>query len=178
MKKILLGIIVSGALVISGCARFSPGHGHHDGATVDHHDMQQPGHHGSALGMGSTLAGGPGKESDVSRTITVTARDSMRFIHQPINVKKGETIKFVVTNKGIETHEFAIGTKDEHRIHGQMMANNPNMHHGPGGNSITIESGESMVIIWKFAYAQQIEAACNIKGHYEDGMFSPINVVD
>lgn len=200
MKKTLLSMVIGSTLVISGCAGVSPGqdamttasteehhhamsdagdHGHHDSAIVNHHDMhQQQVHHGGAFGMGNTLAGEPGKESDVIRTITVTARDTMRFIHKPINVKNGETIKFVVTNKGVEIHEFVIATKDEHRIHGQIMANNPNMHHGPGGNAITIESGESGVLIWKFAQAPQIEAACNIKGHYEDGMFSPINVTD
>jgi len=193
-------MVIGSTLVISGCARFSPshdammtgnseehhhemsdagGHGHHDHAIVNHHDMhQQQAHHGGAFGMGNTLAGEPGKESDVTRTITVTARDTMRFIHKPINVKNGETIKFVVTNKGVETHEFVIATKDEHRIHGQIMANNPNMHHGQGGNAITIESGESGVLIWKFAQAPQIEAACNVPGHYDDGMFSPIVVVD
>lgn len=143
---------------------------------MGHGEMQ--GHHGAATaGHGSeqSLAGSVGKESEVSRIIEVTADDSMRFFHEPINVKKGETIKFVVTNKGSMVHEFAIGTKGELKKHGQMMMSNPTMKHGAGGNAITIEPSQSMSIIWKFEQAGQVEAACNVPGHYQAGMYSPIN---
>jgi uncharacterized cupredoxin-like copper-binding protein len=126
-----------------------------------------------AHSMGS-LAGKPGSEGSVSRTITVFADDSMRFIHEPFNIKDGETIKFVVTNNGAIPHEFAIGTKDEHMEHGQMMMANPNMQHGPGGNAITVTPGETLALIWTFENAWQIEVACNIPGHYQAGMHSDV----
>jgi uncharacterized cupredoxin-like copper-binding protein len=100
----------------------------------------------------------------------------MRFLHDPLNIKNGETIKFVVTNKGAIPHEFAIGTKDELMEHGQMMQSNPNMHHAPGGNVITIKPGETKALIGEFENAWEIEVACNIPGHYQAGMHSPVTV--
>ena len=125
-----------------------------------------------------SLAGKPGNEKGVSRALTVIADDSMRFTHEPFNIKDGETIKFVVTNKGAIPHEFSIGTKDEHMEHGQMMMANPDMHHGAGGNSITVKPGETVDLIWAFEDAWQIEVACNIPGHYEAGMHSAVTIHD
>jgi len=144
----------------------------------DHSEMAGHGGHGGEHAHGSegSLAGEPGKKDDVSRVIHVEANDAMRFVHAPFNIKDGETIKFVVTNKGAIAHEFAIGTKDEHIEHGKMMAASPMMKHGPGGNAITIEPGESKTLIWKFENAWQIEAACNIPGHYQAGMHSAVTI--
>ncbi len=136
---------------------------------------QQEGMNGHAHSMES-LAGLPGKEEQVTRVIEVKADDSMRFIHEPFNIKDGETIKFLVENKGAMSHEFAIGTKDEHFDHGKMMMNNPTMHHGPGGNAITIKPGETQALIWTFENAWQIEVACNIPGHYQAGMHSSVKI--
>lgn len=143
-----------------GAAQHGEGHGSHGGMHGGHH--------------GTSLAGKPGKESDVDRVINVEASDAMRFAHEPFNIKNGETIKFVITNKGAVPHEFAIGTKDEHMAHGQMMMNNPNMNHGPGGNAITIAPGKTEILIWAFEEAWEVEAACNIPGHYQAGMHSPV----
>lgn len=170
------------------------GSGHHEQANSEHHkDMMGDahsgghkishgnngdGHHGGAhhgMGHGDSLAGRPGKESEVDRTVIVEANDSMRFIHEPFKVKTGETIKFTITNTGAIPHEFSIGTKDEHMAHGKMMVANPNMHHGPGGASVTIEPGKTEVLIWSFEEAWEVQAACNIPGHYQAGMHSPVS---
>ena len=135
--------------------------GHSNGGSHD-------GHHGESL------AGKPGQESGVDRVINVEANDAMRFVHEPFNIKNGETIKFMITNNGAVPHEFAIGTKDEHSAHGQMMMNNPGMSHGPGGNAITIAPGKTAVLIWTFEEAWEVEAACNIPGHYQAGMHSSV----
>ena len=123
-----------------------------------------------------SLAGKPGEEGAASRVINVIADDSMQFTHEPFNIQDGETIKFVVTNNGAIPHEFAVGTKDEHTEHGQMMMASPDMHHGPGGNAITVKPGETLELIWAFENAWQIEVACNIPGHYQAGMHSPVKI--
>lgn len=135
-----------------------------------------PGHkdNGGNHGHGSSKAGKPGQESEVDRTVKVEANDNMRFIHDPLLVSDGETIKFVITNTGAIAHEFSIGTKDEHKAHGKMMMANPEMHHGPGGASITVAPGETETLIWSFAKAGKVEAACNMPGHYQAGMHSPV----
>ncbi|PKH06168.1 plastocyanin/azurin family copper-binding protein [Moritella sp. Urea-trap-13] len=203
MNKTLLSIVIGSAFTTVGYVSAAPdhkdmGHGndsntlqeqHKSMAGMDHGEMQEQHSsmaemdHGKMQGTGvsahgseGNLAGEPGKDRDVSRIITVIADDTMRFFHEPLNVKKGETIKFVVTNNGTTTHEFTIATKDDQKKHGKMMMNNAAMHHGPGGNSITIQPNESMTLTWKFGHAEQIEAACNIPGHYQAGMYSSIDV--
>jgi len=150
---------------------------HHTNTTQSsHHDMGFSNEHG--MQHGGSLAGKPGKEGDVSRSINIEAADNMRFSHEPFNIKDGETIKFIVTNKGAIAHEFSIGTKVEHQAHGKMMASNPNMHHGPGGASITIKPGTTETLIWSFDKTVEVELACNIPGHYQAGMLSSVKFVE
>ena len=63
-----------------------------------------------------TLSGKPGVVAEVSQTVQVTAGDDMRFhADKALHFREGETVRFVVTNKGAVDHEFVIGTQDEHR---------------------------------------------------------------
>jgi uncharacterized cupredoxin-like copper-binding protein len=189
IKPLTLGYVILGSTIMM-TAYANDGHnnvdGHHNTRSdhhgeVGHHTMMNSkhetgmkGHH--VMGHGDSLSGKPGKEGDVNRSIKVEAGDDMRFSHAPFSIKEGETIKFIVSNKGAIPHEFSIGTKDEHASHGKMMMANPNMHHGPGGASITIKPGTTETLIWSFESANEIEAACNIPGHYDAGMHSPIHI--
>jgi len=197
MKKRLLTTLFGATLIVTGCARHdhvhdeqtqsNQAHDHHTShahtSESHHHNMDDhhgghnghgthQGHHG--MSHGESLAGRPGIESEIDRTIKVEANDAMRFIHEPIKVKTGETIKFEITNSGALVHEFSIGTKDEHAAHSKMMMDHPDMHHGPGGSSITIEPGKTETLIWYFEEAWEVQAACNIPGHYGAGMHSDI----
>jgi uncharacterized cupredoxin-like copper-binding protein len=64
------------------------------------------GHHDSPIGE-------PGVASKVSRTIQVDMINGMRFIPSDIQVKQGETIRFVLKNTDSVKHEFSLGTKQE-----------------------------------------------------------------
>ena len=44
-------------------------------------------------------------------------------------------------------------------------------------NSVLIEPKKSTEIIWKFNTEADLEAACNVPGHYEVGMFAKINKI-
>ena len=55
--------------------------------------------------------------------------DTMRFEPNRIDVKQGETIRFVHKNDGKLMHEFIIGTKEELREHAALMEKFPNMEH-------------------------------------------------
>ena len=154
-------------------------HGHadkhmHESSHSTTHSGVESKMHGEHAHHIESIAGTPGKERDVSRTVKVVANDSMKFIHPPLEVKDNETVKFVITNTGAVVHEFSIATKDEHTEHGKVMMQNPNMHHGPGGSSVTINPGETEELIWRFEEADQVEVACNIPGHYGAGMHSPV----
>ncbi|WP_020407223.1 cupredoxin domain-containing protein [Hahella ganghwensis] len=137
----------------------------------------QGGHQGERHGIirMSTLAGQPGHPDDVDRTIMVSAEDAMIFyVNEQLKVEDGETIRFVVTNDGSIEHEFAIGTKEEHAEHGAMMMKNPGMDHGPAGNAMAMQPGETKELIWTFEKAWQVQVACNIPGHYEAGMHKQV----
>lgn len=142
-------------------------------------------------------AGMPGSASNVTRTINVVMYDNY-YEPEAITVKEGETIKFVIANKGELVHEFNIGTPDAHVAHApemQMMVDHGvleadkinwkmaekmqkemghGMHKEP--NSVLLEPGKSGEIIWQFPDHADIEFACNVPGHYDAGMAGEIEL--
>ena len=66
------------------------------------------------------VIGSKGNEENVDRVIKVLMYDNY---YQPNNfkVKKNETIKFIVQNKGELVHEFNIATKEMHLKHQPEM---------------------------------------------------------
>jgi uncharacterized cupredoxin-like copper-binding protein len=131
--------------------------------------LADAGHKGGRYSFGE-----PGKESEVTRTVEVLAddRDGMKFIMDVGPIRQGETIKFVVTNKGSGEHEFSVGDTASQRAHAKLMAKNPDMKHEGDPSAIHIPPGESKELIWKFSkpVQGQIVFACQIPGHYEGGM--------
>ena len=65
-------------------------------------------------------AGEPGKASDVSRTIEVTMFDNY-YEPENFSIIPGETVRFIVKNKGELVHEFNIGTAEMHIKHQEEM---------------------------------------------------------
>ena len=142
--------------------------------------------------------GKPGKRAEASRTITVTMFDN--YFQPPIlNLKEGETIHFVIKNSGDLVHEFGIATKEMHKAHIPEMAAmiehgvieggtkinwdkakslqkkiGHGMHNEP--NSVLLEPGGKGEIFWTFPRHTKLEFACNIPGHYEDGMVGKIHL--
>jgi uncharacterized cupredoxin-like copper-binding protein len=116
-----------------------------------------------------------GDAKSVKRTVQVTMSDAMRFTPDRIEVKRGETIKFMIRNEGAVLHEFVIGSQKELEEHAALMLKFPNMEHsepymahvGPG------KTGE---IIWTFNKAGDFDFACLIAGHYQAGMVGKIKV--
>ena len=142
------------------------------------------------------MIGEKGKPSEVTRTINIKMYDNY-FEPAEINVKKDETIKFIVLNVGELVHEFNISTKEMHKKHQpemmmmveneillsdkvdkekmkQMAKKNPSMGHSHS-NSVLLSPGEKGELVWKFNNKAKIEAACNVPGHYEVGMIAKIN---
>lgn len=147
-------------------------------------------------GKGASI-GEPGTKAKVSRTVTITVRDNL-YEPETVEVKKGETIRFVIKNTGELLHEFNIGTADMHAAHQKEMMQMAehgmltatginhqmmNMDHGKAGmppmkhddpNSVLIEPGKTAELVWKFSKDANLEFACNIPGHYEAGMIGQI----
>src|SRR5437762_316461 len=51
-----------------------------------------------------------GDPAKAQRTITIDMADTMRFSPADITVTQGETVRFVVANKGKLLHEMVLGT--------------------------------------------------------------------
>lgn len=130
--------------------------------------------HDSAHGHANSAAGRPGNPKKIGRTIKITALD-IKYDKPEIQIKAGETIKFVVTNTGKLRHEFMIGDMEGQRQHAEMMKQMPDMVH-EDANTLTLEPGETKSLVWQFTKAGKLEVACHIPGHYEAGMKSRVVV--
>ena len=143
------------------------------------------------------MAGMKGKASDVTKTIKVNMYDNY-YEPKTINVKKGETVRFIVENKGVLVHEFNIATMKMHKKHGpemldmmkngillpnkinkekmkQMAKMNHKMAHSHS-NSVLLEPKQKAELIWKFTSNAELFGGCNVPGHLEAGMISKINI--
>ena len=143
------------------------------------------------------MIGEKGKLSEVSRTIEIKMYDNY-FEPSKIIIKKGETIKFIISNYGELVHEFNIATKEMHIKHQpemmkmveheilladridkekmkQMAKKDHSMAHSHS-NSVLLEPNEIGEIIWKFNTDVNLEVACNVPGHYQDGMIGTVSL--
>ena len=170
---------VGGILLMVSFAHAGPGkkgHAHGHDAKTESQGAHGHGSHGDHSAPG----GMPGEAKNVSRTIVVIAKDNA-FNLKKIQVKDGETIRFIIRNKGELLHEFTIGTHEMQKQHqaemmkmmedGHMTATSmmPGMNHSHG-NSAMVEPGKEAEVIWMFHKGATIEFGCNVPGHYESGM--------
>ncbi|MDZ7811591.1 MAG: cupredoxin family protein [Ideonella sp.] len=116
-----------------------------------------------------------GDAQQTKRTIQVGMGDDMRFTPDRIEVRQGETVKFVVRNRGRVMHEFVIGTKAENAKHAELMVKFPNMEHDEPYMA-HVPPGQRGEIVWTFNRAGQFEFACLIAGHFQAGMVGTILV--
>jgi uncharacterized cupredoxin-like copper-binding protein len=116
-----------------------------------------------------------GDADQVDRTIEVSMTDQMRFTPDRIEVKLGETIRFVHRNQGRMLHEFVLGTKQELDEHAAMMVKFPGMEHDEPYMA-HVGPGKREEIVWTFNRAGEFDFACLIAGHYQAGMVGKISV--
>jgi len=136
-----------------------------------------------ALGAG-THAGGhddteaigkPGIAAKATRTVKIDMTDAMRFIPAHVNVKRNETVRFLITNSGQLKHELVLGTDKALKEHYEVMKKNPEMEHDDP-NMVTLGPGKSGEVIWHFTKAGKVDFACLQPGHYDAGMKGAVNV--
>jgi uncharacterized cupredoxin-like copper-binding protein len=143
--------------------------------------------------------GHPAQAAQATRTVELTLGD-MYFEPKSLTVKEGETVHFVLINRGQLLHEFNLGDAAMHAAHQQEMLKmvasgmltstgmNHNamaaMDHGDMGmkhddpNSVLVEPGKTAELTWTFSKATDLEFACNIPGHYQAGMVGKIAIAD
>lgn len=131
-------------------------------------------HGGHHAGEASAI-GEPGKAASASRTIQVDMADNMRFSPADIQVKAGETIRFVVRNAGQIRHEMVLGTEADLKAHYAEMLKMPEMEHADP-NAVTLEAGQRGELLWRFTRSGRVDFACLQPGHYDAGMRGQVGV--
>jgi uncharacterized cupredoxin-like copper-binding protein len=139
----------------------------------------------SAHGPDHDMGGGrPADPAKATRTIEVVATDNA-FSLKSLQVRDGETIRFVVRNDGTDPHEFLIGTAREHAEHLRMMKAMIEQQKQGGHvhdmsmmaqhrSGVAVQPGATASFAWTFVRTADLQFACDIPGHYEDGMHGPI----
>ena len=119
-----------------------------------------------------------GKAADpkkAARTIRVDMADTMRFTPADITVKRGDTVRFVATNRGKVMHEMVLGTMQELREHAELMKKHPGMEHDEP-HMLHVGPGKSGEMGWRFTRAGDFFYGCLVAGHFEAGMVGRITV--
>jgi uncharacterized cupredoxin-like copper-binding protein len=119
-----------------------------------------------------------GREGDpnrVSRTVQVDMSDAFRFTPSDVVIRRGETVKFVVSNSGRQLHEMVLGTPQELKEHAELMRKFPEMEHADA-NMAHVKPGAKGEIVWQFTQAGEYQFACLIPGHFEAGMVGKLVV--
>lgn len=122
-----------------------------------------------------TAFGRRGDPAKATRVIRVDMADTMRFTPADLTVKRGETVKFVATNKGQVLHEMVLGTAEELKKHAEMMKKFPGMEHDEP-HMAHVSPGKSGEIVWQFTKVGEFQFACLIPGHFEAGMVGKVTV--
>ena len=118
-----------------------------------------------------------GDVKDAARTITLDMSDDMRFTPNQFEVKRGETVRLRVVNKGQVMHEVVLGTKNSLDEHAQMMLKHPGMEHDEPYMA-HVAPGKSEDLVWNFNRPGSFEFACLIAGHYQAGMTGRFTVTE
>ena len=155
-------------------------------------------HAAGSHGHGKNAATGqPGDPAKASRTVEVLMFDNY-YEPESLSIKEGETVRFIVRNKGALVHEFNIATAEMHVAHQPEMmmmvqhgvlkgdridhdaakAMQASMGHGmhEEPNSVLLEPGKSGEIVWTFPEHAELQFACNVPGHYDAGMQGDIKL--
>jgi uncharacterized cupredoxin-like copper-binding protein len=135
--------------------------------------IADPGH-----GHSQFSAGEPGNPKAPARIVQITMREGdgkMVFIPNRVEIRRGEQIRFMISNNGDLAHEFILATTAENLKHAEAMKKNPEMEHDDP-NSKTVEPKKKSEIVWKFTKAGEFEYGCLIPGHREAGMIGTVVV--
>lgn len=103
------------------------------------------------------------------------ALDTMRFDPDTVSISQGDTVLFVVTNRGELPHEFTIADEAEQERHAEEMSEPGTTAHDHPFSG-WLEAGETKEVAWQFRTAGSFLYGCHVLGHYEAGMAGTITV--
>ena len=135
----------------------------------------------TAYGHGADVKFGvPGKANAknarvVNISVDETADGKMTYTPGTVDVKRGETIHFVVVNHGKATHDFFVGP--EHLIdeHVEEVKKNPNTDMDDP-SWIRVKAGDTGNLVWRFTVKGDFDYASVLPGEIEAGLHGTISV--
>lgn len=143
-----------------------------------HGDESHHGHAGNAPAARQQKDWGiAANATNAARTITLRMTDDMRFSPREFTVRKGETVRLRVENRGRIMHEVVLGTPASLQRHADMMLANPGMEHAEPYMA-HVAPGGAEDIVWNFNRAGRFEFACLIAGHFQAGMSGTFTVTE
>ena len=116
-----------------------------------------------------------GNPTAAARTVETRMTDDMRFAPDRIEVRQGDTVRFVVRNEGTMLHGKVIGTREALAEHAALMKKFPGMEHGEA-YMIHVKPGGTGEIRWNFNRRGDFQFACLVAGHYQAGLVGAIRV--
>ncbi len=125
--------------------------------------------------MVETAFGRTGDPKRATRTVRVDMSDRMRFTPDTLEIRRGDTVRFIVKNSGKTMHEMVIGTMKELQDHAAVMKKHPGMEHDEPYMA-HVEPGKIAEIVWQFTRAGEFHFGCLIPGHFEAGMVGTLTV--
>ena len=139
------------------------------------HEASHAAKHSRAISSKEHAFGREGKTNKVSRTVVVNMSDTMRFSPAELQVKRGETIRFEISNSGKTMHEMVLGTMKELKDHAEHMRKHAGMQHDEP-YMIHVQPGKKETLVWEFTKPGEFYYACLVPGHFEAGMVGRITV--
>jgi uncharacterized cupredoxin-like copper-binding protein len=123
-------------------------------------------------------AGEPGNPKKPARIVKITMQETdgkMLFVPDRIEVRRGEQVRFILSNAGELIHEFMLASIAENDKHAELMKKYPDMEHDdPNGKTLQTKATDE--IVWKFTKKGEFQFACLIPGHREAGMHGKVIV--
>ena len=96
------------------------------------------------------------------RVVWLDMTDKLKFTPNSVDVAKGETIRFVLTNSGEAVHEFQVGPADKvaaDEVDGVIVVEKDQL-----------DAGSTRAVDYTFDGAGPYAYACHEPGHYENDM--------
>lgn len=113
-----------------------------------------------------------GAASATPQTVNVTIRHS-RFLPANVIVRRGATVRFVITNLDPIDHEFLLG--DEAAQNRHETGTEP--AHGAIPGEVSVPPGTTAETTYTFARPGVVFLGCHAPGHYAYGMRGRVLVV-
>ena len=117
----------------------------------------------------------PSSSADRDEGVRTVEVDMLDIAFRPgdLEVQRGETVRFVFTNRGKVTHDAFIGDKAAQDGHEREMRNGEgggHDAHGDDDDAITVHSGDRGELTYTFDDPGTVEIGCHQPGHYSAGM--------